>query len=396
MTGCETEKGSRDSGINNNLSTGKNDYTKIVSSNNQLGFKLLSEVEEDDNGNTFISPTSLMMALSMVYNGADGTTKKEMAKVLHADGIDVDDLNKANASLISILQRDSMQIQLDIANSIWINNRYHFKKEFAQNNQDYFFAKIQEIESPEIINNWVKEATEDKIDKIVDAPLNPDLVAILINAIYFKGNWKYELAKEQTEQRPFHLEDGTTKNISLMKLTKKLPYLENKEFQAVSLPYGDDEMSMKVFLPKENVQVDEFRKILTHDNWKKWSSEFQEKEGTVLLPKFQLEYEILLNNALKKLGMTTAFDSKHANFKKMITEEERLWIDMVKQKTFIDVNEEGTEAAAVTSAEMVTESFSPDGKFQMEVNRPFFFAITDEKTGTILFIGTISNPQESQ
>lgn len=396
MTGCETEKSSEDSGINNNLNTGKNDHTKIVSSNNQLGFELLSEVEEDDNGNTFISPTSLMMALSMVYNGADGTTKKEMAKVLHADGIEVDDLNKANASLISILQRDSKQIQLDIANSIWINNQYHFTKEFAQNNQDYFFAKIQEIESPEIINNWVKEATEDKIDKIVDAPLNPDLVAILINAIYFKGNWKYELAKEQTEQRPFHLKDSTTKNVSLMKLTKKLPYLENKEFQAVSLPYGDDEMSMKVFLPKENVQVDEFRKILTHDNWKKWSSEFQEKEGTVLLPKFQLEYEILLNNALKKLGMTTAFDSAHANFKKMITEEEQLSIDMVKQKTFIDVNEEGTEAAAVTSAEMVTESFSPDGKFQMEVNRPFFFAITDEKTGTILFIGTISNPQESQ
>lgn len=400
VSGCETEKSSEDSGVNSNLNTDKNNYTKIVSPNNQLGFALLAEIEADDNGNTFISPTSLMMALSMVYNGADGVTKKEMAKVLRADGIDVGGLNKANASLISTLQRESKQIQLDIANSIWINNNYHFKEEFARNNQDYFHAKIQEIDihdnkSSEMINDWVKEATKDKIDKIVDSPLNSDLVAILINAIYFNGNWKYELDKEQTEQRPFYLEDGTTKNISLMKLKKKIQYLENEDFQAVSLPYGDDEMSMKVFLPKDNVQINGFRKILTDDNWKKWSSEFQEKEGTILLPKFQLEYEIKLNSVLEKLGMKTAFDSENANFKKMITEEVPLWIDMVKQKTFIEVNEEGTEAAAVTSAEMVTESFSTDS-FQMEINRPFFFVITDEKSGTILFMGVISNPQESK
>ena len=129
--------------------------------------------------------------------------------------------------------------------------------------------------------------------------------------------------------------------------------------------------------------------------WKKWNLDFQEKEGTILLPKFQLEYEVLLNDALEKLGMAASF-TKNANFTKMIKEPDSVWISKVKQKTFIDVNEEGTEAAAVTSTEMVTESFSTDGTFQMEVNRPFFFVITDEKTGAILFMGAISNPQEGK
>lgn len=393
------EKSTGDSGIHN-IEHNKKDTKQWVSTNNHLGFKFLHEVEADANGNTFISPTSLLLALSMVYNGADGETKKEIAKVLQDDRIDVDEWNKASDSIISTIQSDSKQIQLNIANSIWLNQKYHFQKDFAQNNQKYFHAKIQEIDigdskSPEMINNWVKKATNNKIDKIEDGPFNSDLVAILINAIYFNGNWKYELDKEQTELRPFHLEDGTAKNVPLMKLTKKLPYLENESFQAVSLPYGDNEMSMKIFLPKENVRLEDFRKLLTDDNWEKWSSEFQEKEGTILFPRFQLEYEIMLNATLEKLGMVTAFN-KNANFTKMIKEPDSVWISKVKQKTFIDVNEKGTEAAAVTSTEMVTESFSPDQTFRMEVNRPFFFIITDEKTGTILFVGAISNPQEGK
>ncbi|MCL6574388.1 MAG: serine protease, partial [Bacillus sp. (in: Bacteria)] len=168
-----------------------------------------------------------------------------------------------------------------------------------------------------------------------------------------------------------------------------------ENFQAVSLPYGDGEMSMNVFLPKETSSLDDFKKTLTNDNWKKWSSEFHEKEGTIMLPKFQLEYEVLLNEPLKKLGMMTAF-AKGANFTKMIKEPDPLWISKVKQKTFIDVSEKGTEAAAVTSIEVVTESVNLDGPFHMEVNRPFFISITDDETGMVLFIGSISNPQEGK
>ena len=392
--GLENQKG--EVGISSHVDFGKNDYKKISSSNNQLGFELLSDVEANADGNIFISPTSLFMALSMIYNGADGVTKEEMAKVLHLDDMNVNELNKANASLISMLYSDSKQIQLNIANSIWLNKDFHFQTDFAQKTRDYFNANIQEIDltdskSQKMINDWVKKSTNNKIKEIIDSPLDPDLVTILINAIYFKGSWKDEFEKKYTEKRTFHLENGSTKEVPLMKLNKKLPYMENERFQAVSLPYGDGEMSMKVFLPKENMSLEEFKNLLTDENWKEWLSQFHNEEGTILLPKFQMEYEVVLNETLKKLGMITAFE-KEANFPKVIEENDPLRISLVKQKTFIDVNEEGTEAAAVTSIQMEKTSAPIDPPFYMEVNRPFFFTISDDRTNTILFMGAIANP----
>ncbi|MFJ7974870.1 serpin family protein [Peribacillus sp. NPDC096379] len=399
VTGCGTDKqGSLE--ISNQVDFGEEDYQKIVSANNQLGMDLLSVVEANEDGNTFISPTSLFMALSMVYNGADGKTKDEIAKVLQVEGIDVAELNQANASLMSLLHSDSKKIQLNVANSIWLNNQFHFQTDFAKKTRDYFNAKIQEMDildrqSPEMINDWVKQATNGKIEEMVEAPLDSNIVAILLNAIYFKGGWTYGFDKKQTEQRAFHLKDGTTKNLPLMTLNKELAYTDNASFQAVSLPYGDGEMSMNVFLPKENTSLEEFEKLLTNENWKNWMSEFHERKGTIMLPTFQMEYEVKLNETLKKLGMNSAFE-RDANFTKMITEEEPLSISEVKQKTYLDVNEEGTEAAAVTSVEVVAVSAPVDKPFQMEVNRPFFIAITDDETGTILFMGSISNPQEGK
>lgn len=395
--GCGKSKDQSNLEISNDVEFGETDYVEIVSSNNELGLSWFSEAEPNKDGNVFISPTSLFMALSMVYNGADGVTKEEIAKVLQAEGIDVDELNQANASLMNLFHRSSKQVQLNIANSIWLNENYHFQTEFAQNNKDYYNAEIKEIDindsqSPKMINNWVKEKTNGKIEEIVESPLDPDLVTVLINAIYFKGDWKYEFDKSQTEDRPFYLRDGATNSIPLMTLHEKLAYMENENLQAVSLPYGNEnEMSMKVILPRKNLNLEEFKKTLTYENWQKWTSEFQEREGTVLLPKFQLEYEASLKETLQKLGMTTAF-AKGANFSKMIQEKDPLWISQVKQKTYIDVNEEGTEAAAVTSVEMVTESFNMDGPFRMEVNRPFIIAITENKSDNILFIGAVNNP----
>ncbi|RDW16449.1 hypothetical protein CWR48_16315 [Oceanobacillus arenosus] len=397
VNGCGTTNGVVKSG---DVEFEENDYKQIVSPNNELGFNLLGEVEPDENGNLFISPTSLLMALSMVYNGAAGETKEEIANVLQAEEIDVEALNQANTSLMSMLHHHSEQIKLDVANSIWLNHEYHFQDVFAENNRDYLNAEIEEIdvndaESPKKINDWVKEATNNKIEEIVEAPLDPDLVAVLINAIYFYGNWTYEFNKQQTENRPFDLADGTTKDVPLMSLKEKLAYMENESFQAIALPYGDDEsMSMNVFLPKENTSLTDFQNQLTNENWNLWKSEFHKKEGTILLPKFQLEYEAILNDALRHLGMTTAFDENSADFSNMIKEDDPLWISQVKQKTFIDVNEEGTEAAAVTSVEVKTESAPIDGPFYMEVNRPFFIAITDDETDVILFMGLISNPKE--
>ena len=404
ITGCGTESNPKTANgtppISSDVEFGKDDYTKLITANNELGFELLSEVEEDENNNIFISPTSLFMALSMVYNGADGKTKDEIEKTLHIEGMKPDELNKANASLLTELIKDNDQIQLSIANSIWLNEVFHFQDEFAKNNKDYFNAEIQEIDiidsdSAKRINDWVKKSTNQKIAEIVEAPLDPNLVTLLVNAIYFKGTWAHEFDKDLTKKQAFHLQDGSIKDVPLMSLNEKLAYMENEHFQAVQLSYGDGEMSMKVFLPKEDSSLEEFRKLLTNENWVAWNKEFDARQGTVLLPKFQLEYETLLNDALGKLGMGSAFEDT-ADFSKMIKEGDPLKISKVKQKTFIDVNEEGTEAAAVTSVEMVTESGSVDESFNMEVNRPFFFTITDDETDTILFMGAISNPQEEK
>ena len=397
---CGTKNHPVSEGALDDTKFGKEDYKKVVSANNELGFKLLEEIETDENGNSFISPTSLLMALSMVYNGADGVTKEEIATVLQLEGIEKDELNKANASMLSILQKDSDQIQLNVANSIWINDRFHFQDEFAQQNKDYFNAAIEVIDvadkkSPKLLNDWVKASTNDKIVEIVneDVPFNHDLVAYLVNAIYFKGDWMYAFDKEQTTDSVFQLEDGTTKDILLMALYEELAYMENEDFQAVALPYGDGKMSMTVFLPREALSLEQFKQMLTQENWEKWQLDFHKKDGTILLPKFQLEYEVLLNDTLQKLGIRSAFD-EGADFTKMIQEADPIWISKVQQNTFIDVDEEGTEAAAATTIEVVTESAKIDTPFYMEVNRPFFIAITDDETGTILFMGTIANPIE--
>lgn len=397
LAGCGTSANQSSLQIAEGVEFGKMDYETIIEPNNELGFKLLNEIESDDDGNLFISPTSLLMALAMVYNGADGVTKEEIAKALQMEGIDPMDLNKANASLMTKLNKGSEAIQLQVANSIWLNDQYTFQDEFANQTKDYFNAKIEEIDitsndSPKRINDWVEKATNGKIDKMVDAPLDDDLVAMLLNAIYFKGDWTYPFDKKNTDDKTFYLDNGSEIEVPFMKLQEKLAYTATSEYQAIQLPYADGEMSMTVILPNEGVGLVEFQSKLSSGKWEEMQSGMNSMRGTILLPKFKMEYETELNDALEALGMTGAFE-EGANFSKMIEEDAPLFISKVKQKTFIDVNEEGTEAAAVTGV-MVSETSAPaDDPFVMEVNRPFFFAITDNETGAILFMGFISNPE---
>jgi len=381
-------------------SSDKKGYDKsMVEPNNTLGFSLIDQVEPDENNNVFISPTSALLALFMAYNGAEGETKEEMAEALEVSGISVEHLNQASASLVDKLEKDSESIQLSIANSLWINEKFHFKEKYAQDATSFFQAELSEIDikdnaSVDKINEWVRQSTNDKIDEIVKAPLDRNMVALLINALYFKGKWKYKFDEANTEELPFKAIDSE-KNIPFMVLEEELEYMENDKFQAVKLPYGNGEMSMNIFLPNGDFNLEYVMNELTTDNYEAWRTEFIETKGTVKLPKFKIEYETVLNQALKQLGMELAFDEKEANFSNMIKEDDPLWIHEVKQKTYIDVNEEGTEAAAVTSIEMRTESAVIEDTFYMEVNRPFFFTITEEETGVILFIGIIREPSVS-
>ncbi|HLR68889.1 serpin family protein [Virgibacillus alimentarius] len=398
MVGCSTEKESSQHkpGNTDDIQFNQEDYKEIIPSNNELGFNLFSELKTDEYLNTFISPTSLFLSLSMLYNGAHGVTQKEIAEVLGVEDTEVQKLNEANASLMSIMDKKSNHVKLFLANAMWLNEDFQFQEDFVHPIKSYFHAEanaidIHDTKSADKINNWVKNATNDKIEQIADKPLNPDLISILTNAIYFKGSWTYPFDQKQTKDGTFHLSEKSKKDVSFMKLTEDLEYLNDKEFQAVSLPYGEEEMSMKVFLPKKNSSLKEFEEMLSSKNWKVWNSEFQTKKGTIILPKFQIDYETSLNKTLQQLGMESAFN-KDANFSRMIQGNDPVWIGQVKQKTYIDVNEEGTEASAATSTEMETTSAPVNKPFQMKVNRPFFIAITDDETGAILFIGSIYQP----
>lgn len=375
--------------------------SSLAMAHNSFGFDVLQQLrKEDKDKNIFISPSSISLALSMTYNGADGTTKEAMEKVLKFKGLDIQEINKGSVSLINQLQNPDPKVQIAIANSIWAKKGEKFNAQFLKTNERYYKAKTEALDftdpgTVDVINDWVRENTKGKIPTIITPPIPKEMVMYLINAIYFKGTWTFEFDKKMTEERDFTLTDGKKKKWSMMQQKNKFAYFENELFQAVSLPYGEKKRwRMEVFLPKKSLES--FTKQLGVENWNKWLKEFKETEGTVILPRFKIEYEKKLNSILSSLGMGVAFTAG-ANFNKMKADPRgpELFISEVLHKTFVEVNEEGTEAAAVTSVGIGITSIGGEKKtFYMEINRPFFFAISDNQTAEILFMGLINEPKD--
>ncbi|MBE8999383.1 serpin family protein [Nostoc sp. LEGE 12447] len=375
-----------------------NTDTRIVESSNKFGFKLFSEVLKDDKGenNIFISPSSVALALAMTYNGASGSTQQAMAKTLELQGMNLPEINSSYAAVLKqLLENPDAKVQLSIANSLWANQDVSFAPDFLKRTQDFYEAKISNLNfkdaaASNIINNWVKENTKGKITKIVES-IEPDQVLFLINAIYFKGNWSNEFDKSQTAQYPFYITSGKRKQHPMMSQEGDYRYYESEQFQAVSLPYGKDgKISFYIFLPKQNSNLKAFYQNLNVENWEKWMTQFNKQKGFIRLPRFKTDYEVTLNDALKSLGMEEAFSNK-ANFSGM---GKNFAISQVKHKTFVEVNEEGTEAAAATSVGIVATSLRDEPEpFRMIVDRPFFCAIRDNQTGNVLFMGSIIEPQ---
>ncbi|MCU0552393.1 MAG: serpin family protein [Leptolyngbya sp. Prado105] len=369
---------------------------KLVEANTKFGFKLFSEIlKKDSKENVFVSPSSVAIALSMTYNGANGATRQAMANALQFQGMTLEEINNSQQSLIRNLMQADPKVKLSIANSLWAREGIAFNLNFLQQNEKFYDAKVKTLDfekptAPNEINSWVKESTNGKIEKIVDR-LAPEHVMFLINAIYFKGSWSNEFNKKDTENRPFLLTNGTKKQVPLMKQQGDYRYAETDRFQAISLPYGDGRISMYVFLPKSNLA--EFQKSLTAQNWQTWMKQFGSREGQIQMPRFKMDYEVELKTALSALGMGVAFQNS-ADFSNLSQANTK--IDQVKHKTFVEVNEEGTEAAAVTSVGIAPTSVRiPETPFKMMVDRPFFCAIRDNKTGEILFMGSIVNPESN-
>ncbi len=379
---------------NGEIPHGSSWYAKgLVESDNKFGIKLFKEiVEEEGDTNIFVSPLSVSMALGMTYNGADGTTKEAMEKTLELSGLTVEEINESYKNLINLLTQLDPKVQFDIANSIWYRDIWTPEKEFLDLCAKYFYAQVtgMDFNAPDavdIINAWVEENTNGKIKDIVKGPISRDTVMFLINAIYFKGAWTYQFDKELTEDDWFYLDDGSRVPCEMMEQRALHKYYSNDIFEAVDLPYGEGDFSMTIFLPHLSKHVDDVIAQLSQENYDLWISSLSVPEDSfdVYIPKFKLEYELKLNEVLQTLGMGIAF-SKVADFRKMYREG-GVWIDEVLHKTFLEVNEEGTTAAAVTVVVM-TCSLPPS----FRVDRPFVFVIRENRSGTILFIGKIVNP----
>ena len=362
------------------------DVSSIASANTRFGFKLLQDRREREPGeNIFISPLSISIALTMTYNGAIGETERSMADMLEIDGLDLSTINNSNKALRNNLENPDPKVEISIANSIWSRQGIEFNPEFLGRNRMFFETEIASLDfnSPQAAataNEWVDTNTNGKIEKIVER-IDPQTLLFLINAIYFKGSWQDEFDKAMTRPGTFHLPNGNSKQVQMMRREGEYPYFRGERFEATSLPYGDGRLGMYIFLPNRNSNLNKFLKDLTAENWEGWISQLQDRKQTIMLPRFKLEYEVRLNDTLEALEMGIAFGAG-ADFSGM---GPSLFISEVRHKTFAEVNEEGTEAAVVTAVVGVKSVPSI-----FRVDRPFFFAIYDAETGTILFMGTVT------
>jgi serpin B len=368
---------------------------EILSASNQFGFEMLQKVyDEDGNKNLMISPLSITQALSMTYNGAKGETQMAFENVLHFSGQTTEEVNQAALDLTNALLEVDSKVDISIANSIWYREDFSVEQDFININQTYYNAEVSELDfinpaSKDIINNWVDDKTNHKIEKIVDN-ISGDDVMFLINAIYFKGVWKAEFDKGDTEDEPFYLANGTTKNTSMMKIENDFSVSLEQTYSAIELPYGQGNYSMVVLLPNDDSSLNELIDQLDNEEWNALMQNLGEPTSwNIELPKFKFEYENKLNNELTDLGLGIAF-SDLADFTG-INKDGGLVISRVKHKTFIEVNEEGTEAAAVTSVAVSLTSVGPNTN-TFAVDHPFLFVIKEKYTNAILFMGTVIDP----
>ncbi len=370
---------------------------RLVESDNRFGFKLFKEITQaEGEKNIFISPLSISMALGMTLNGAANETESAMTATLEFANMTGEEINQTYKTLIDLLVRMDSQVVLTIANSIWYRQGLAIAPDFVDKNQNYFAAEVNPLDfaapnAVNTINDWVKRSTRNRIEEIVDE-IKPEHVMFLINAIYFKGNWRSKFDPEMTKPDSFQLSDGSKIPIDLMQQEHEYSYLETDLFQFVDLPYGNAGFSMAVILPQKDVALDTVMGILNHDKWNTWKADLSQQLVTLSLPRFQIEYDISLKAILSKLGMGVAFLPGQADFSRMTTEPVDLYIDKVKHKTFLEINEEGTEAAAVTSVEIGTTSVPLS--YRVVVNHPFLLIIHDTHSGAILFMGKITHPAE--
>ena len=369
----------------------------VIGASNTFGFNLLRELERTRaDSNIFMSPLSASMALGMTMNGAAGQTFDEMRSALGFGAAPSTEINASYRSLIDLLRTLDATVDFRIANSIWYRAGFPFESTFLDESKQYFDARVAALDfaaatAAPTINDWVKTSTAGKIDHIVDGPISDDIVMYLINAIYFNGSWTTRFEKSATRTEPFNTITGTAAPIAMMRRTDTVRVAETSGARIIDLPYGGGAFAMTILLPRQGESIETAISSLTAESWRTAVAGVAPRSVELVMPKFTLRWEALLNDPLQALGMRQAVQGDFADFTRMSRAAgNRLYISKVKQKSFVDVHEEGTEAAAVTSVEVrVTCACGPE---VIRVDRPFIFAIRERLSGTILFLGKIVRP----
>jgi len=377
--------------------------TRMTEANNRFGFELFARLSAEApkggglSKNIFVSPASVCWALEMLLNGAEGNTLEGMINALALSGIGVSEINGAQEALRSSLEDAGSGVKLTVANGLWGKAGAAFLPDFLAALKKYYGAAAATLQGAEPINAWVKEKTLGKIPSIVKPDsITPETILVLVNAVYFKGLWQRPFDKARTLPELFQLPGGS-QPLPMMHQGGSFAYFEDGSVQAIRLPYGQERrLALIVALPSVASGLKGFLQGMDAARWQTMVSAMRERSGTLALPRFKAEYGAELSEALAGMGMGLAF-SNQADFKKLAQVPPGFWlkISQVQHKTFVEVNEEGTEAAAATAIEMRAGSAAPppQAPFKMVVDRPFFVAIQDSKTGMILFLGSVADPR---
>jgi serpin B len=372
--------------------------TQVINSSNNFGVNLFAEVAATEEGNFMLSPLSASIALTMALNGADGATLDQMKQALdYPMEMSLAEINASYKTLVEQLLKADPKVKLAIANALFYRNGFSIKPPFLNTIEKEFGASVKGLDfdlpsALTTINKWAADNTQQKIPKVIDE-ISREAMMFIMNAVYFKGDWSYQFDKSFTADKPFYVKPGNAVNVKTM--TGKVGAVVNyaNGYSVLELPYGRKNFSMVIVLPQAGLE--DFYATLTPAMWNSITSRLNDapdwNETQVIMPKFTFDYEKILNHGLQAMGIHDAFSPSLANFNPISDQD--LYISFVKQNTFVDVNEEGTEAAAVTTIGFEATSVGGGSTPVFVVDKPFIFAIRERTTNTLLFIGSVVNPE---
>jgi len=367
---------------------------KRIAQDNEFAFDLFKKtIETTGETNVFVSPLSVSIALGMTWNGANGNTKTEMETALKMSGLSAADINDYYKVMQSTLPAIDPTTKLSLANSIWYREGYEVKTDFLQINTNYFNAEVREIDFAQVwakdtINNWCARKTNNLITNVLDE-IPGNAVMYLINAVYFKGIWRKQFDTKKTVESTFTNEAKQQVKVNMMYQKDTFNYALDDKAQYLDMPYGNKAFSMTVILPNEGKTTADVLNSTTVESWNNTLQNMTEQEVDVYMPRFKTKNKFLLNDELKNMGMKLAFDGP-ADFTGIANDD--LLISRVIHDTYVEVTEEGTEAAAVTVVEIIKTSLPMNPVFR--VNKPFIYIIREKSTGVILFIGKMGNVEK--